>query len=218
MMSLLFPARLRHRREDKRLTQSELAKMIGINNVSMSHYESGTRRPNYEVLVSLSKALETSVDYLLGIDSHPNKRTETTEPDLVTNKKICSVPVLGRIPAGIPIEAIENVEDYEDVIIPKNHSDKDYFCLKVVGKSMSPRIDDGDIAVLKKQSEVCSGDIAAVSIGRDEVTLKKVKMNENGIMLIPNNPAYEPMFYSAEDIEKLPVTIIGKVVEVRIKP
>lgn len=82
---------------------------------------------------------------------------------------------------------------------------------------MEPRIKDGDVVIIRKQNDCNSGDIAVVLVNGDEATVKRIKKRPEGIMLIPSNPAYEPMFYSNEDIEKLPVTIIGKVIELRAK-
>ena len=82
---------------------------------------------------------------------------------------------------------------------------------------MEPRIKEGDVVIVRQQPEVESGDVAIVLVNGDSATCKKVIINDNGITLIPFNPAYEPVFYTAEQVETLPVRIVGKVVELRGK-
>ncbi len=88
-----------------------------------------------------------------------------------------------------------------------------FFALEVKGDSMQPRLQEGDIVVVKEQADVESGQIAIVCVNGDEYTIKKIKKSESGITLIPFNPAYEPIFYTNEEIEKLPVEIKGRVVQ-----
>jgi repressor LexA len=124
--------------------------------------------------------------------------------------------VLGEIAAGIPIEAVTDIIDYEE--IPEAMArDGEYFALKIKGGSMEPRMLEGDVVIVRKQSMVDTGDIAVVLVNGDSATVKKVKIMPEGIMLIPLNPAYETMFYPKEDVERLPVQILGKVVELRGK-
>ena len=82
---------------------------------------------------------------------------------------------------------------------------------------MEPRIKDGDVVIVQKQDDCDSGDVAVVLVNGDEATVKRIKKEPEGIMLIPNNPSYEPKFYSNAEIENLPVKILGKVVELRAK-
>lgn len=126
------------------------------------------------------------------------------------------IPVLGEVAAGVPISAIEDVLDYEE-ITPEMAKTGEFFGLKIKGRSMEPRILAGDIVIVKQQSDVDSGDIAIVLVNGDSATCKKIQKKDNGIMLIPLNPDYEPDFYTFEEILEKPVTIIGKVVELRGK-
>lgn len=126
------------------------------------------------------------------------------------------VPVLGRVAAGIPLDAVEEIMGYEDISSVR-YSSGEYFGLEIKGQSMEPKISDGDVVIVRKQSDVDSGDIAVVLVNGDAATVKKIKKSPQGITLIPNNPAYEPIYYSNEEIESLPVSIIGKVVELRAK-
>lgn len=127
------------------------------------------------------------------------------------------IPVLGYVAAGIPIEAIENIIDYEEISSEQLNPDFDYFGLKIKGDSMSPRIQDGDVVIVRKQSDVDSGDVAIVCVNGDSATCKQIKKHTEGISLIPYNTSHEVKFYSNQEIESLPISIIGKVVELRGK-
>lgn len=124
---------------------------------------------------------------------------------------------MGRVVAGIPIDAIEEIIDYEE--IPKEMAATgDFFALKVKGASMEPRILEGDVVIVRKQDDVESGDIAIILINGNDATVKRVKKQKDGITLIANNiSVYEPHYYSNDEITQLPVRILGKVVELRGK-
>lgn len=125
------------------------------------------------------------------------------------------IPVLGRVVAGIPIEAVEEILDYEE-ITPELASTGEFFALQVRGDSMLPKLEEGDVVIVKKQEDVETGDIAIVLVNGDEATIKQIKKVDGGIMLYGFNPdVYEPHFYSNQQIEELPVRILGKVIESR---
>ena len=126
------------------------------------------------------------------------------------------IPVLGRVQAGIPIEAVEEILDYEE-ITPEMASTGDHFALRIRGASMEPRMRDGDVIIVRKQETADNGDTAVVLVNGYEATVKQIKMSPAGITLIPTNPVFDPMFYSHQEVQELPVQIIGKVVELRAK-
>lgn len=200
----MFNERLKTLRIQRKMTQSELAKKIYISQPAYSKYEVGTASPNPETLSKIADALDVSVDYLLGSDSQPAR------PGYIR------VPVLGRVAAGIPIDAIEEVIDWED-ISAEAAGDGEYFGLQIKGHSMEPKISDGDVVIVRRQPDVDSGDIAVVLVNGDDATVKRIKKSPQGVTLIPSNPAYEPMYYSNEEIESLPVQILGRVIELRAK-
>ena len=124
--------------------------------------------------------------------------------------------MLGVVPAGIPLEAIEEIIDYEE--IPEEMANLgEYFGLVIKGDSMLPKLLHNDVIIVKKQSDCDSGGIAVVIIGGENATVKQIKKDQNGITLVPLNTKYQPDFYSNQDIKKRPVTIIGKAVELRRK-
>lgn len=202
--------RIRELRKKRCMTMKELGAVVGLAESTISQYETGKREPDNETLLRLGEFFNTSVDYLLGreiiADSPP-------EPSVPGSKWI---PVIGTIPAGTPVEAIEEILDYEE-ITPQMASQGEHFALKIKGQSMEPKISDGDVVIVRKQDDCENGEIAVALVNGDEATVKRIKKRPEGLMLIPNNPAYEPMFYSNEEIENLPVRIIGKVVELRGK-
>ena len=175
-----------------------------MNKSTLSRYENELQEPMYTVIVNLSQLFNVTVDYLSGV--------EDTRQDLSAVK----IPVLGTVTAGIPIDAIENIIDYEE-ISPQMANTGEYFCLQVKGQSMEPKFSEGDVVVVRKQPNVESGEIAIVLVNGNEATIKKIKKRPDGIMLVPLNSAYDVMFYNNDDITNLPVNILGKVVELRAK-
>lgn len=201
----MFNERLRALRAKKGVSQAEIAKRIYISQPAYAKYELGTSTPNPETLAAIAEILGCTTDYLLG------KSPNSARPEYIR------IPVLGRVAAGIPIDAIEEIIDYEDISAEMAAGGAEYFGLQIKGDSMEPKIGNGDIVIVRKQPDVESGEIAVVLVNGDDATVKRVKKSAAGITLIANNPAYDPVFYSNEDIEKLPVAILGRVVELRAK-
>lgn len=208
---------LKELREEKGYTQRELADLLHISHVSVSQYETGVRTPDIYVITNIAKFFNVSVDFMVG------SRTTKFEADSVSvnrpapGKKIISVDVLGTVPAGIPFEAIEDVVGSEEIQISVAESSCDYFALRVKGDSMAPRIRSGDVVICKKQPSVESGEAAVVMVNGNDATLKRVKKSPEGITLIPDNPSFDVKYYSNEEIESLPIVVLGKVVELRGK-
>lgn len=126
------------------------------------------------------------------------------------------IPVYGKVAAGIPIEAITDIEDYED-ISEEMARGGEYFALRISGDSMEPKISNGDTVIVRRQPDCENGDIAIVLIDREDATCKRIKKMPSGIMLISDNPKYNPMVYTAREVQTLPVCILGKVVELRAR-
>lgn len=190
-------------RKNRGATQSEVAEMLGISQPTYNRYETGTHEPDNETVARLAKYFGVSADYLLGIDEHPRR---------ITGKKW--VPLLGSIPAGQEVEAIESIIGYLEV--PENFYPNDtLFALTVTGDSMSPYYLPGDNVICRKAATAETGQDVAVRIGDNDATLKRFKKMDNGIALMPLNPAYQPYIFSEGEIAKLPVEILGVVVESR---
>lgn len=144
------------------------------------------------------------------------ERNEPAPSASSNTKKGVVIPVLGFVAAGIPIEAIEDVIDTEEIPQEMAATGK-FFGLKIKGNSMEPRIKDGDIVIVRQQEDAESGDIVIACVNGDEATCKRLRKYKDGIELISNNPSYEPMFFSNKEIAERPVTILGRVVELSAK-
>lgn len=196
---------IKTRRTDLGLTLEEVAKIVGVSRQTIQRYESGVIAsiPS-DRIEKLAQALNTTPAFVMFGNS-------VAPP----HKKGTRIPVLGRVAAGIPIEAIEDVDDWEE--IPESMTKNgEYFALRIKGESMSPKLQPGDIVIVKKQNDVDTGDTAIVLVNGNDATVKQIKKTETGIMLVGLNvEVYQPHFYSNKEIEELPVKIIGKVVESR---
>lgn len=144
------------------------------------------------------------------------RRSDLIEDKSESKIKPATIPVLGSVPAGIPIEAIQDIIDYEE-IDAATAAKGEYFALQVKGSSMEPRIREGDIVIVRKQDDVESGEIAIVMVNGDNATIKRLLKYEDGIRLMPTNPAYEPLYFTNDEILEKPVKVIGKVIENRQK-
>ena len=127
--------------------------------------------------------------------------------------KTRKIPVLGRVPAGVPIEAVADI--VEEIDLSESQDGYEYFGLLVTGDSMVPEYRDGDIVILRMQTTAQTGDDVVAYIGNADATLKRLTVTENGIQLWPLNPAYEVRSFSNEEIRSVPVTIAGIVTELR---
>lgn len=126
------------------------------------------------------------------------------------------IPVLGRVVAGIPIDAVEEILDYEE-ISEEMARNGEHFALQIKGDSMEPKFSEGDVVIIRKQPTVEDNEIAIVLVNGNDATIKKIKRFDDGITLIPTNPDYDVITYTNKQIEELPVIILGKVVELRAK-
>lgn len=199
--------RIRALRTNAGMTQIELANKLNISNSTLSQYESSARTPSDDMKLKIAALFQVSTDYLLS-----GSLTNATD----SKAKGVRIPVLGDVRAGYPMEAVENIIDYEE-IDEETARRGEFFALRIKGDSMEPKFSEGDVVIVRKQETADSGDIVVALVNGDSATIKKLKRHQNGITLVPSNSAYEPMYYSNEEIMDLPVTILGKVVELRAK-
>lgn len=199
---------LKKLRLNKKISQQKFADIIGVSRSTIAMWETGGSQPDNDNLKRIANYFNVSVDYLLG--------REPQDTAISTRKKGIKIPVLGRVQAGIPVEAIEEILDYEE-ITEEMASQGEFFGLKIRGDSMLPRMVEGDVIIVRKQSNVDSGDIAVVLVNGNDATVKKIRKTESGIELVPLNPSFDIKYYSNAEIENLPITIIGKAVELRGK-
>ena len=214
-------------REEHQMSLQDFADLIGTSRSYIHMLEKNINpstnkpiSPSIETLKSLANAMNMDLELLLKqlnneqdiyIDENEYKK------QFINTSSSAVVFVYGTIPAGIPMECIEDIIDTEEISANMLKGDKQYFGLKIKGNSMYPDYLDGDTIILEKTDDCESGDECCVMINGSDGTFKKVIKNENGIILQPLNSEYQPMFYTNEQIKSLPVRIIGKVVELRRK-
>ena len=206
--------RIKERREELGLTQEQIGARLKLNKSTIQRYETGKINTiKLPIIQAIAECLSVNPMWIIcktdikniDINSKPEKGKPIT------------VPVLGSVAAGVPIEAIEDIVDYEELNPEQFNPSYDYFGLVIKGDSMQPRMQNGDVVIVRKQPTVETGDIAVVLVNGQDATVKKIRRREDGIELIPLNSNFEVMFYTNKEIQKLPVTIIGKVVELRAK-
>lgn len=184
----------------------ELSEKTGIDKSKISSYMSGRYKAKQDGVYLLAQALNVSEVWLMGYDV-PMESTPI--------KKISKIriPVLGKVKAGYDYLAQENIIGYESI---DNVSDpENYYALQIAGDSMEPLFSDGDIAIVHKQDDFESGNTCIILINGDEATVKKVVRMDDGIDLIAMNPYYPIRHFTKNEMNEIPVKIIGKVVEAR---
>ena len=209
-----FQEQLKKARLKLGYTQQQVADQLGVTKSTYCGYETGKRQPDVQKIKILAQILHTSGDILL--ETKKLDSCISAEPLLPPkNNRGVKIPVFGNVAAGIPIEAITDIEDYEEIPLEMAETGE-YAALRIKGSSMEPRMVKGDVVIVKLQNTIETGETAIILIG-DKTTCKKVKKTPEGVWLISTNPIYEPMFFSNKEIEEIPVIIWGKVVELRAK-
>ncbi len=191
----------------KNISSYQVSKATGISQQTLSNWKLGRSTPKYDKLLKIAEYLGVNIDFLT--TGQIPKQENTNK-----KRKAAKVPVVGAVPAGIPIEAIEDIIDYEE-IDEETAKKGEYFGLKIQGNSMYPLIMENDVVIVRKQETIESGQVAIVMVNGDEATCKKVIIKDGGIMLVGHNPEFTPLYFSAKEIETKPVRIIGRVIEIR---
>lgn len=184
-------------RTTRNLSLQLLGEKVGLTKKTIQRYENGEIKIDMDRLADIADALNVEVIQLLdGAESFFGLETD--------NIGVVSVPLVGRVCCGNGTLAYENIEEY--IPVSKEFAKGgEHFFLKAKGDSMNgARIEEGDLLLIRKQSSVENGEIAAVLID-DEAVLKKVYIREGQVILQSANPAYDPIFCKAEDLR-----IIGK--------
>ena len=189
---------------------------IKFSKSHLSQYVNGKSNPDNEKIFLLSKIFGVTEAWLLGYNVPRYERLEETKINASLTPQSLKIPVLGTVAAGIPISAVEDILDYEEIPLTWQNQGE-FFGLRIKGDSMKPDINNGDIVIVKQQSTAYNGDVVIALVNGDDVTCKKFEKLDNGIMLISNNSEYSPMYFSNEEVITKPVVIIGRVVELRRK-
>ena len=201
-----FGTILKKVRLDRGYTQEELAKKVDTSRSNIANYEVDKNMPSIEMLDKLSAVLGVSTDTLLG-------KEEIKQNTFVD--KLFLIPILGRVPAGEPLLAEENINGYLPIDPMMYHlsSPDNLFFLKVVGESMNNVVPDGSFVLIKKQDYADTGDVVVALVnGDNEATLKRFKqLDNNFVMLEPDSTLQEftPRIINLRDTE---FKIVGKVI------
>lgn len=199
----IFSNNLKYYLKLKNKTQLDLANAIGVSNTTINNYVKGYNAPRMDKVDRICKYLGIS-------------RSDLIEEKSEQKPQGLKIPVLGTVAAGIPISAVEDILDYEEV--PQSWENQgEFFGLRIKGDSMETDINDGDTVIVRQQPTANNGDVVIALVNGDDATCKKFEKLDNGIMLISNNSKYSPMYFSNEDVLTKPVVIIGRVVELRRK-
>ena len=214
-MEIKLGDNIKHLRERKGIDQQKLADILDVPRSTLACWENNIRTPKLEQIVKIANYFNTNLDIIYSNYDELNNTSNLSPIQL--NRDVVKIPVLGKIPAGMPFEAIEDTYTIDFEEIPKDwlKGGKEYFALKLDGDSMEPEFKDKDTVIFLKTSSCQSGQYACVKVNGFDATFKEVKIQDNGILLSPlnlhNSTNYLPTFYTKDEIENLPVEIIGVV-------
>ena len=195
---------LKQLRKDRGYSQLEIANYLGITKQAYSNYELGKRSPSIQTISRLAKFYQVPIETFLSTNEIPTNSVK--------------IPVLGSVPAGIAIEAIEDIVDWEEIPKSMVTGEKQYFGLVVDGDSMYPKYLSGDTVIVLRQPYCNSGEDCIVYVNGYNATLKTlIKHSDGSITLKPINPEYPPHTYSADDVKSGLINVAGVVVELRRK-
>ena len=204
--SRVFSENLTRLLEMKKASQTDLANYLDVSVASVNYWCRGIKVPRMDKVDKMCKFFGVQRSDLMS-------EHRSSNPIVLPAVRI---PVYGQIPAGIPLEAVENILDWEEISPEATADGSEYIALKVQGTSMYPKYMDGDVVIVRVQPDCESGQDAVVYVNGYDATLKKVLKKTDCVILQPLNPEYEPMVYDYND-ELNPVTILGVVKEIRRK-
>ena len=192
-----FKDNLRYLRKTNHMSQDELADKLGYKSfTTVQKWEDGTAFPRVSTLNKIAEIFDVDVDHLLNLDIRTSK---------------VAVPILGEVKAGYDMYANEDIYGYE-YCNNNEYGPGEYFYLKVRGDSMiDMRIGEGDIVYVRKQDYLDDKDIGVFLLDNNEVTIKKVNFNEDGITLKAANPAYPDRSFAPDEVK-----ILGKVLHNKV--
>ncbi|MCT3595659.1 XRE family transcriptional regulator [Lactobacillus amylovorus] len=198
--------RIRYFRNKRGWTSEELANKLGTSRVTVTRYETGTRKTNQDVLFKLADVFNVSINEFFPNQGKPSNLVSVDNSGMHPVR----IPILGNIACGEPILAEQNIEGYTTELFDEE-PDGTLFALKCQGDSMEPKIPNGATVIVREQPTVEDDEIAAVLVDdNEEATLKRIKHIGNQVMLMPENQKYDPIILNKEN----PGRILGKVIKV----
>lgn len=212
MILSVLSKNIRYLRKKNDWSQEYIAQKLGYKSyTTIQKWEMGTSEPPLKKLKELALLFNVDINDLANKDIEMPKSINTT-----LKPKGITIKVLGRVAAGIPIEAVEDIIDTEEISEELAHTGE-FFGLQIHGDSMEPRIYDGDVVIVRRQDDAESGEIVIAMVNGDDAVCKRLSKYAGGISLVSLNSKYDPLIFTNEDILNKPVRIIGKVVELRGK-
>lgn len=200
---------IRYLRKQFGISQPELAEKLGYKSfTTIQKWESGISTPPLEVFVRMAELFSTDLDSFARVDLSLRRKTDAT------HRKRDSVPVYGRIPAGIPVEEVTDIEEYVSLSESMLSSRLEFFALRLSGNSMSPKYNNNDVVIFEKQSSCESGDECAIRLNGEDVTFKKVLFEDDKVILKPLNPDYVTIQFNRNRMNSI-LEIIGIAKEIR---
>ena len=210
---------LKRLRKEANLSQAELSALLGVHQTAVSQWECGRTAPDVRSLKKLAALYSVTIETLLGNDGEPVLEADPEKYEAVRRRVRAEsrrVPILGSVQAGVPVSAVEDVVGYVALDEDSAFEGEEYFALRVRGDSMQPRFMEGDTVIVRRQDDAETGDVVVALTGED-ATIKQLRKREDGVLLMPFNHAYEPLFFTLAEAESLPLRILGKVVELRAR-
>lgn len=214
---------IKEKRLSKGYSLEEVANKLNniITRQSLFRYESNEARMKNSIFKKICLALDESpADVWNEINNRLINSLSFDNAETVDiNNDIIKIPVYGTIKAGIPIESQSDIIDYVDIPKKWTKGGKQFYGLKISGDSMFPKYLEEDIVIFEQSEdkELYNGKDCAVMINGTESTFKKLLINEQGIVLQPYNTAYDIMMFSNDQIEQLPIKVVGIAREKRTK-
>jgi len=198
------------------LKQRQVEKLCGVSNSYLSQLENGQRGiPSPDILKKLAPVLKITYEELLVAAGYLPPAALLSQPSNaipIDEDTIIMVPVYGKIAAGNPIKASDEVNEYISMdarFYERNgYTKDDFFFLRIKGHSMEPTIADSDLVLIRRQPTIGNNEIAAVLCNHDEATVKRIVVLGDKIFLGSDNKDYPPMVYEASECQ-----IIGKVLK-----
>lgn len=218
-------------RKEKGVTQKVVAEYLGVAPTTYTQYETEKRGMSADILSKLADYFGVTIDDILGRSEEEEQPASLTNFDPASipvkypksstypaprlEKETALIPILGSVRAGYDNFAEQNIEGYIRINEDIKALHPDAFTLRVTGDSMEPEMSHGDYVICLPDAEIRNGDVVIVCINGEIGTVKRIRFDKDGLTLIPRNTQYKQIHYTAEEVETLPVTIQGKVIERR---
>lgn len=204
---------IKHYRNENNLSLRDFASRTSLSHSYISKLENN---PDSELTIpsakEIAKAMHMSVEELLALLDGTTIFSLQPNVEPVKYNNLVKMPVIGSIPAGTPLEAIQYIDDSDCLYIPKSRlrgGQENYFLLRIQGNSMNPKYLDGDVILFFINPSPDSGAEVAAMVNGDDATFKQIFISENGVTLHPYNSLFDDMHYSIEEIRELPVRVLG---------